>query len=344
MIMLRVSGWTSLALLLGLSASVGAAAPPPVPVHTAIVKALPLLVKGSRGHMEERQCFACHSLGVSILALTTARSRGLTVRNEDVHDQLEYLVPYVDRDLRSAPRAEDRTSSALGAGSALAALEDGGWKADATTEALVEHLLQYSKDLDHWKPKNDRPPTQGSPFSDAYYALRGLRVWGSAAQRERIARRTSAARGWLLATKPADTEDRVFRLRALPEAGVKGNALSEAVTDLLRTQRSDGGWGQLDGSKSDAYATATALVALHHAGGLATTDKAYQRGIAWLRKAQLLDGSWLVHTRSKPIQKYYESGFPHGKDQFISMAATGWAVTALALTLPEPAARTMSKR
>jgi hypothetical protein len=341
--MLRVSGWTSLALLLGLSAPGGAAAPPQT-VDKAIAKALPLLVKGSRGHMEERQCFACHNQGVPILALTTARSRGFTVRREDVHDQLDYLVPYVARDLKSAPRAEDRITSALGAGYALAALEDGGWKADATTDALVEHLLQYNKALDHWTPKADRPPTQGSPFSDAYYALRGLRVWGTAAQRERSARRTSAARAWLLATRPADTEDRVFRLRALHEVGVKGKALREAVTDLLRTQHGDGGWGQLDGMRSDAYATGTALVALHQAAGLATSDKAYQRGVAYLLKTQLADGSWLVHTRSKPIQKYFESGFPHGKHQFISMAATGWAVTALALTLPEPKPTALGKR
>jgi hypothetical protein len=113
---------------------------------------------------------------------------------------------------------------------------------------------------------------------------------------------------------------------------------------LLRTQRGDGGWGQLDDMTSDAYATATVLVALHQAGGVPTTDKVYQRGVAWLLKNQRADGTWLVHTRSKPIQKYFESGFPHGKHQFISMAATGWAVTALALTLPEVKPTALGKR
>jgi hypothetical protein len=85
---------------------------------------------------------------------------------------------------------------------------------------------------------------------------------------------------------------------------------------------------------SDAYATGTALVALHQAGRLPTTDPAYQRGVAFLLKTQREDGSWLVRKRSKPFQSYYESGFPHGKDQFISITATGWATTALALTCP----------
>jgi hypothetical protein len=58
------------------------------------------------------------------------------------------------------------------------------------------------------------------------------------------------------------------------------------------------------------------------AGGLNISDPTCQRGVAFLRKEQREDGSWLVHSRSKPFQTYYESGFPHGKDQFISMAAS----------------------
>src|SRR5262249_13807004 len=45
--------------------------------------------------------------------------------------------------------------------------------------------------------------------------------------------------------------------------------------------------------------------------------------------------TWYVRSRSKPFQTYFESGFPHGKDQFISLAASSWATTALALALPE---------
>src|SRR5262249_15771206 len=109
-----------------------------------------------------------------------------------------------------------------------------------------------------------------------------------------------------------------------------------AVRDLVQSQREDGGWAQTETMASDAYATGTALVALRRAGGLPTTDPVYQRGVAFLLQHQQEDGSWFVHSRSKPFQTYYESGFPHEKDQFISMAASGWATTALALAcLPE---------
>ena len=94
------------------------------------------------------------------------------------------------------------------------------------------------------------------------------------------------------------------------------------------------GWAQLASLDSDAYATGTALVALHQAGGIATADPAYRNGLRFLLAKQSDDGSWHVRTRSTPIQTYYESGYPHGEDQFISITAAGWATTALALALP----------
>jgi hypothetical protein len=54
--------------------------------------------------------------------------------------------------------------------------------------------------------------------------------------------------------------------------------------------------------------------------------------VAWLLESQLADGSWLVTTRSRPIQVYFESGFPHEKSQFISISATSWATMALILS------------
>ena len=70
------------------------------------------------------------------------------------------------------------------------------------------------------------------------------------------------------------------------------------------------------------------------AGMLAPRDSAYERGLQWLTKSQHADGSWHVRSRSKPFQSYFESGYPHGKDQFISITAACWATTALLLSLP----------
>jgi len=87
----------------------------------------------------------------------------------------------------------------------------------------------------------------------------------------------------------------------------------------------------LASTESNAYATGKALVALHTAG-VAVSDPAYQRGVEFLMNTQMEDGSWYVKTRAGGIQPYFESGFPHSVDQWISAAATNWATMALSLS------------
>ena len=58
--------------------------------------------------------------------------------------------------------------------------------------------------------------------------------------------------------------------------------LKAAVKQLLQQQRKDGGWSQTDERDSDAYATGSALVALHQAGGLSVSDPIYRRGLKFL--------------------------------------------------------------
>lgn len=106
----------------------------------------------------------------------------------------------------------------------------------------------------------------------------------------------------------------------------------------------DGGWGQLDEMASDAYATGQTLFVLQ-ATGLETSAAAYRQGMDFLLRSQCEDGSWLVATRSKPIQPYFDNGDPHGKNQFISIPATCWAVAALAASIePAPADQRLDAR
>jgi squalene-hopene/tetraprenyl-beta-curcumene cyclase len=103
----------------------------------------------------------------------------------------------------------------------------------------------------------------------------------------------------------------------------------EAARDSLAAEQlPDGGWAQLPDKPGDAYATGTVLTALC-AAGLPSTDPVYRKGADYLLKTQKEDGSWIVETRSKPLQRFFDNGDPGGKSQFISFAATSWAVLAL---------------
>jgi hypothetical protein len=66
---------------------------------------------------------------------------------------------------------------------------------------------------------------------------------------------------------------------------------------------------------------------------MSPTAAAYRKAAQYLLRTQLEDGTWYVRSRAIAFQPYFETGFPHGTDQFISSAATAWAVIALAYTL-----------
>jgi hypothetical protein len=114
-------------------------------------------------------------------------------------------------------------------------------------------------------------------------------------------------------------------------AGHRPDAVRAAARALQSAQRADGGWSQLPTLESDAYATGQALAALTLSGVISREDPARRRGIEFLMNTQLADGSWFVRTRALPIQPYFDVDFPHGRDQFISAAATNWATRALVL-------------
>jgi hypothetical protein len=304
------------------------------PARTGAARALPLLAKAASGHAEQKTCFACHNQAFPLMAHRAAAARGFRVSDELFQAQAEHVAAFLGTNRERFLKGQGTGGASDTAGYALFALEQAGYPPDEKTAAVVEYLLQTQADRDHWKTTSNRPPTEASSFATTTLAVRGLTKWATPEQKERVEKRVSAARGWFLKTHPADTEDRVFRLFGLKAAGADERDVAAAAWDLLKTQRADGGWGQLEKMPADPYATGTALVALREAGGLPATHPAYQRGVEFLLRTQLPDGSWWVRSRSKPFQPYYESGFPHEKDQFISAAATGWATTALVLATP----------
>ena len=306
-------------------------APKPDPVRAAATRAIPLLIQGAEGHVEKRSCFACHNQAFPVMALAAAKSRGFAVTDERFTIQAEHIAEFLSQNREKFQKGQGTGGQVDTAGYAMLTLELAGHQPDETTKAVVEYLLKFPGDRDHWRTSSNRPPSEASEFTPTYLALRALRVWATDEQKERAARRVENARGWLLKTKVKDTEDRVFRLLGLAEAKADAKEVAAAAWELMRTQRADGGWAQKDGMASDPYATGSALVALHTAGGLRADHPAYRNGLAFLVKSQEPDGSWLVKSRSVPFQPYYESGFPHAKNQFISITASGWATTALVL-------------
>jgi squalene cyclase len=338
--MKTISRFATLLVVLTLQAAARADEGPSVEeIKAAIAKSLPLLEAGARGSMEQRKgCFTCHNQGLPIMALTSARSRGFAIDEAHLKTQLEFIADFLGKNKEKYSRGKGTGGQADTAGYALWTLSAGGWSPDETTATVTEYLLLYQQDRDHWDSVSRRPPTEQSSFTTSFVALRGLKSFGTPEQRSRVEARLNQVHLWLEETSPEDTEDRVFRLRALKLLGASEEAICRAKEELLEAQLPDGGWAQRADMESDAYATGSVLAALCQAGGLAASDPAYRGGLRFLIASQQEDGSWHVVSRSKPFQTYFESGYPHGKDQFISIAAGSWATIALSLALPETAA------
>lgn len=307
-------------------------------VRDAIVRSLTLVEKSTAEYRQQRTCFSCHHQALPILMLAKARQHGFDIDEENFQAQLQWTHQHLTRGKENYRQGKGQGGSADTAGYALWALEAGGWKADETTDAVASYLLQRDESRDHWRSSSTtRPPSEASNFTTTAIALRGLGGFGTSAQTQQIAARRETVVQWLSNTEPQDTEDRVFRLHGLDYLDAKPSEINTAVDELRETRRNDGGWAQTEKLSSDAYATGSVLVALHDAGGMPADDPVYQQAVKFLLATQLADGSWHVATRSKPFQTYFESGFPHGDDQFISMSATCWATMALILTCPRTA-------
>lgn len=303
-------------------------------LRAAISKALPTLEAGSIGSANKRQCFTCHSQAVPVFAFVEAKRQGFSVDDENLKRQLQHTYDHLKRGLANYRQGKGQGGDVLTAGYALWTLDEGNWPVDEVTEAVSHYLLETQMELRHWRHRGSRPPTSGSDFTATYVALRALHHFGTEDQQEQIAERRKLVAEWLASTVPVETEDLVFRLSSLKYVDCDPNVIESASAALLKAQRDDGGWGQKGGMPSDTYATSTALLALIRDGNIQSSNESIRKGIDLLLSTQRDDGTWQVTTRAKPVQEYFESDFPHGKDQFISIAATAWSTLALLQVLP----------
>jgi ankyrin repeat protein len=264
-------------------------------VAKAVEAALPLLQQTSETFFAKsgQGCVSCHHQSLPALAIEFSRERGFRVDEKKAKAQAEttqrLLAGRRERLLQGSGVVDQLDASYW-----LLALAATGVARNETTDALVHNLtLKQAKD-GHWRNTLPRPPANDSDYTATALAVRGLKHFGPPGREEEIARRIGKARTWLLQAVPTTTEARAFHVLGLKRSGAQKHDIDRAVAGLLAQQREDGGWGQLASMRSDAYATGQTLVALQQAANLSLTDPAYRRGVQFLLKTQLADGSWFV--------------------------------------------------
>jgi sialidase-1 len=302
-------------------------------IRAAIDKTLPLLVKSSATYEQERKCFACHHQALPAMVFAAADARHIEFKHGPTASESSFTHRYFRDRREQLLKGEGVPGGPYTAGYALLGMADQRWPRDDVVAGLVEFLRLKQRDDGAWPLTSRRPPLEYNLFTSTALSLRALQRMGDRSA-VNVSSCVAKAQGWLAKSVAKETEERTMRLLGLHWSKASPELVQAAAKELLDDQRDDGGWSQTVELESDAYASGEALYALVEANQLATTDAAYRRGVAYLLQTQLPDGSWYVKSRSKPFQAYFESGFPHEKDQFISIAATCWATLALLQALP----------
>lgn len=322
--------------------------------RAAVDRALPLLQRSAATFVAKRGCMSCHHNALTVMTLRMADRRGVDVDRE----VLGAIETRTFRALRGEQAVDDAVET-VGLSDPtpnesflLMAAHDAELPADLATAVLARRLAHWQRPDGHWMTSDFRPPHSSSEFTATASAVLALRAYMPAelaAERDAAIRRAAA---WLERARPRSTEDATFRLLGLVGSDAPRSAIDRAARDLLSRQLPAGGWAQLPatsteatavaGRAADAYSTGEALYALRIAG-MPPDAPEWQRGEHFLLSTQADDGTWHVATRmispAEVSPPYFTTGFPYGKDEYISYAGTCWAVMALLSSLPETAAR-----
>ena len=329
-------------------------------IREALQRGFQIIRTGAKNYPEHRQCFSCHHQALPLLALSLEGNEAWRRDPKRFHkaETTQSILEFTETSFghkREALRGGANVGGrALTVAYGLWAMDLAGARRNETTDAMVESLLKTQAGDGAWDFQSLRPPAASSRAMTTAIALYGLQAYGpEAVDQQRLVSAYTKAIDWAeKIDHPSDHEDLVgliwldylshnrFRDWLLgPDWNLQGRDQSPRERGwslrqrLHATQREDGGWAQTNDLESDAYATGQALlvqVQTEYYKHYPFERAAFRKAIDYLLNSQNADGSWHVRTRSKPVQVYFDNGDPHGKDQFVSMMATSWAVAALA--------------
>ena len=303
--------------------------------RVSLSRSLARLLAVAPAFPERTSCISCHHNALPAIAAATARRKGIQIDEARARMNLDHIVEFFSASTPRMMLGDPAVGGeALTAGYVQVALARENHPLDTMTAAITHWLIARQLPDGRWLGNGlNRPPSEYSPISHTAMAAAGLTSYDIPALKSEIEQSLRRAQRWLLDAEPKSAEERGMRLMGLVWTKAPRPRVEAAIRDVRAQQEKEGGWSQFGRTAPDAYATGLSLFALCVAG-VAPTDDSYQKGVAFLLGTQYQDGTWLVKTHSFPVQRYFESGFPYGRHQWISTAGTSWASLAIAQTLP----------
>lgn len=301
----------------------------------SLTRSVALLLSAAPSIFLKRGCVSCHSQALPAELAAVAQRKGIPVSVELAAKNRSQILAFSQPSAEAAMQGDELAGNSTTLGYIMAAFAAEQHPLDKITAAYAHLAAAMQMPDGRWLGNGvSRPPEEGGIITTTAMAVRAMVSYPLAGHKVEWDEKLRRAQAWLLAAPARTAEERGMRLMGLVWTKAPQTQVQPAIGEIISQQRADGGWQQSGQLAADAYATGISLYALHEAG-INVKDDMYRKGVAFLLANQYADGSWLVKTHSYPVQPYFESGYPFGRNQWISSAGASWASLAIAFTLPD---------
>jgi hypothetical protein len=303
--------------------------------RASLTRSVNLLLPAAPVIFQKRGCVSCHSQALPAELAAVARKKGIAVNEEQAAKNRTQILVFSKTAAEEALQGDEPAGNETTVGYILAAFAAEHYPPDKITAAYAHIAAALQMPDGRWIGNGvSRPPSEGGIITTTAQAVRAMTLYPLAGHQTEWEEKVRRAQRWLLAAETHSAEERGMRLMGLVWSKAPRAAVDAAAQQVIARQQPGGGWAQADQFAPDAYATGLSLYALR-AAGMPVAAEVYRNGVTFLLKNQYQDGSWLVKTRSYPVQPYFESGYPFGHNQWISAGGASWASLAIAHTLPD---------
>lgn len=304
-------------------------------IQSSVERGFALLQTSSSIMITKSRCASCHHTTMTAMVAGVMAKKGLAAA--DTSAMMRQMAMVGTLDFIGNPNLNNQFVSAkFLAPYVLLGLDAQKYPGDFTTDIALEYVISQALPNGSFQAEYARVPLECGDIHLTAISIRAIELYASPAKKQKTQMMVQQTRQWLEQQHPTQQQELAFQLMGMQWCGSNPAAKTAVAQKLLAMQNKDGGWSQLPTMASDAYATGQVLYALSEAGLNDMAGAAYQNGITYLLKTQDKAGAWTVVTRSNPIQPFVNTEFPpYDDNQFISAAASNWAVLALANALPD---------
>jgi hypothetical protein len=312
-----------------------ASAVDPTTIARSASKSLVLLQKSGYSFMQRGHCVSCHHNILTSIALEKATQKGISF-NDSLSKQWVAGMEMGLKNVCNLNLVNEFITAKFITPYMLLGLYSEKYPANAITDIGVDYLLGQARPDGSFGGEAMRVPLESGDIHLASIAIHAIMIYAPPSRMERVKLVVNQTRHYLEQADPSNQQELAFQLMGLEWTGGSDEKKSVVARKLISLQQADGGWSQLPTLASDAYASGEALCALYESGLIKPEDEIYQKGVRYLLRTQDAEGAWIVMTRASPIQPFFTSYFPpYDENQYISAAASNWAVLALLNALPD---------